>query len=477
MRSPTGETEYTKLVVGLTKRIQGSSQGKNSLFELAGFYFTSASSDRRTLATYQQEFDAAKESLHCAPTNKISDAKSRLKSAERVLKNEQQRQQSLRVDRHKLLTAICLSTLELCEGVSWEETQVKSAKLLGTLSLLSPSEGKTYQQVHHLYKPLYKAVLALRLLDKLLDTGGLEHKYLRSRYDKNSRFPPAHGQITHFQRDVAIPVIVAALLQDVGMEHPEIQRLLKGPDGSLDEFRVLDKDMRVPLLIMNHEQTMEFITEGIGNARYAGQTEEARAEFMRQDNNRLSLIRGLLNGAIKPKLDIGNIIKVPQIYTSVILSTKSCFNINDQPKAATMIEHTALKGAISPNAAKCFVAITGHFPQGFGIVFTDAGEQIASTYQYAIVSAINPKSPHIPKCRVLKSLNEFDAKEVLISKNRNMYYKDTRNKLRELDKEKLEKIRQQIMEKFEQVRNTNLLPSYWDPHNYFCIKQHQKLWD
>jgi hypothetical protein len=477
MRSPTGETKYTKLVVELVKRIQDNSQDKNSLFELAGIYFTSASSNSRILATYQEEVEAARTSVNNAPTSKISDAQSRLKSAERTFKNEQQRQQALRVDRHNLLAEICLSTLKLCEGATWEETQLKTAKLLGTLFLLSPSEGKNRQQAHQLYKPLYRAVLALRLLDKLLDSAELDNKYLVSRYDKSSRFSAPEEQITPFQRDVAVPVIAAALLQDVGMEHPEVQRLLKGPDGSLDEFRVLDKEMRVPLLIMNHEQTMEFISEGIGNARYEGKTEQHRAEFMRQDKNRLNLIRSLLNGAIKPKLDIGNIIKVPQIYTSVILSTKHGSTINDSPKAATIIEQTALKGGISANAAKSFVMITGHFPQGFGIVFSDTGEQVPANYQYAIVNAINPESPHIPKCRVIKNLHEFDAKATLISKDRNMFYKDARSKLAGLGKENLEKIRQQITEKFEQAHTTDLLPSYWDPHYYFSIKQQQKIWD
>ena len=235
--------------------------------------------------------------------------------------------------------------------------------------------------------------------------------------------------------------------------------------------------MRVPLLIMNHEQTVEFITEGIGNARYVGQTEEHKAKFIQQDNNRLKLTLGLLNGAIKPGLDIGNIIKVPQIYTSLILSTKPCFNFDDLPKAATVIRQTGNKGAISQKAVECFVAITGHFPQGFGIVFINKGEQITANYQYAIVNAINPASPHTPKCRVIKNLHEFAVKEILISKDRNMYYKDTRSKMGELDKKELEKIRQQIMEKFEQVHTTDLLPSHWDSHNYFCIKQQQKLWD
>jgi hypothetical protein len=476
MRSPTGETEYTKSVVALAKRIQDNSKDKNSLFELAGIYFTSASSNVRILAAYQQDFEAAKESLNNASTKKITDAQSRFKSAERTLKNEQQRQEALRVDRHILLTDICLNILELSEGASWEDTQVKSAKLLATLFLLSPSKGKHCQQAHLRHKPLYKAVLAVRLLDKMLDSGDLENKYLLSRFDKSSRFSAIQGRITPFQRNVVNPVIIAALLQDVGMEHSEIKNMLKGPDGSLDEFRVLDKDMRVPLLIMNHEQTLDFINEGIGNARYVGQTEEHRAKFMQQDNNRLKLVIGLLNGAIKPGLDIGNIIKVPQIYTSLILSTKPCFNLNDLPKAATIIRQMGNKGAISQKAAECFVAITGHFPQGFGIVFINKGEQITANYQYAIVNALNPISPHTPKCRAIKNLHEFAVKEALISKDRNMYYKDTRSKMGELDKNELEKIRQQIMEKFEQVHTTDLLPSYWDPHNYFCIKQQQKLW-
>ena len=109
-------------------------------------------------------------------------------------------------------------------------------------------------------------------------------------------------------------------------------------------------------------------------------------------------------------------------------------------------------------------------------MFADPSEQQKANYYYAIVNGINPASPHVPKCKVVKSVHEFEAKETLISKDRNMYYKNTRSKLEEIGEDKLVKIRQQIGNVFELVRTPDLLPCSWDAYYYFCIKQ-QKLWD
>ncbi|AGH45112.1 hypothetical protein C427_3003 [Paraglaciecola psychrophila 170] len=58
--------------------------------------------------------------------------------------------------------------LALTEADNWQKTQVYSAKLLGTLQLLSPGEGAKVAHQNQRFKPAYKGVIALRLLDKLL---------------------------------------------------------------------------------------------------------------------------------------------------------------------------------------------------------------------------------------------------------------------------------------------------------------------
>ena len=66
---------------------------------------------------------------------------------------------------------VCLDILSLSEGEDFDETQLKAAKFLTTLVLFSPENSKKLAELHHRLKPAYKAVLSVRLLDKLVNDG------------------------------------------------------------------------------------------------------------------------------------------------------------------------------------------------------------------------------------------------------------------------------------------------------------------
>ena len=162
----------------------------------------------------------------------------------------------------------------------------------------------------------------------MLKNQQVENEYIVSRFHESSRFssPKAGADVLNiFQRDVAIPLLSAAIIQDIGMQHPEIQRLLKGSDGSLNPFRVLEKDVRVPLLIMNHEQTSEFALRGLGEAEFTEEDDdsaafsERKARFCKRESNRARLLQSMLNSAVKPDGALGSILKAAQIYTSIVL--------------------------------------------------------------------------------------------------------------------------------------------------------------
>lgn len=481
MSSTLTDSQYTISVQTLVKQIQNSSTSRNSLFELAALYFTSSDANARVLRACQESLKSAEDYLKSVPNAKRADAHRLVKKVQRELNEEKQKQQRSQQQCYKCIAAICINVLKLAEGSNQQQTNTKSAKLLATLFMLSSTESQNRKQMHQLYKPLYKAVLSLRLLDKMLSEKKLANSYIVARYTPETRFSSVPDKYSQFQLDVAIPVIIAAITQDIGMQHIEIQRLLKGVDGSIDEFRVLDKATRIPLLIMNHEQTKDFITNGIGISVYEGQDPDKKIRFEKKQNNRSKFILGLLSDSVKPSKDsIGNIIKIPQIYSSIILSTKPNYLFQDLPNVITVLNNAAKHGSICSNANACFINLVGTFPLGFGVMFIPETpkNEIPQTYFYGIVTHLNPIQPDSPTCRIITNSDEKkpDLKEFTLKPESNLFYPSVQKTLENLDRETLKKIHETHMQNFSDSKLPSFEKGFWNPHRYFSISKQQKLW-
>lgn len=475
------DSEYTTAVQTLIGQIQQSSTQKNSLFELASLYFTSSDANIRVLRTCQENLKGAEDYFQSVPDKKRADAYKQIKKRQNELKDELKQQQYAQQQRYKSVASICINVLKLAEGGNQQQTNTKSAKLLATLFMLSSTEAKNRKQMHQLYKPLYKAVLALRLLDKMLIEKSLCNNYIVARYNPDIRFPKELGSYSQFQLEVAIPVIISAITQDIGMQHIEIQRLLKGADGSLDEFRVLDKGTRVPLLMMNHEQTHDFIANGIGIAEYDGEDPENKIRFEKKQTNRMKFVLGLLDDAIKPSEgSIGNIIKIPQIYSSLILSTKPVYNFQDLPKVISILNNAAKNASICTNASQCFIRLVGHFPMGFGILYVrqhQPDEQLQD-YYFGIVTQLNPQKPDIPTCRKITDEGEvcIETKDFSVKTENNLFYPLAHKALQNLSEAALKELRETHMRILNDPKLPDLVAGYWNPYRYFSVHKHQKLW-
>ena len=471
---------YTKAVTTLVKYIQSQTPIKDSLFEQAEVYFESSAKDNETRIALQEDIATIKAALLTSDRKRNTILQKRLDVAQRTYKNERSRQQELRSLRYQKASEVSGKLLELTEGENWQVTQTNSAKLLGTLQLLSPKEGAKLVQHHQRLKPAYKGVIALRLLDKLLLDEQITNRFINQYHQLNQRYPQKEGELTPFQLNVAIPVLIAALFQNVGLLHPKAQLLLKGEDGCLDEFRVLDKDTRFTLLKINHEQTMDYITYGLGTAEYEGRSKQEKIEFEHNEKERLNFTRMLIKDALKPKLGLGNLLKVPQIYTSVIFSTKQRYSFLDLPKAGLIIAKAAEAGAISTVAANSLLAIVGHFPQGYGITYIpkDNDGQDRDSYEYAIVNELNPDDPYIPKCRIATRNLTFisSGKSILINTENNLFFRSARKKLEKVNPARLEEILRKLVSNFEERKELGLIPSYWNPYGFFCYSKLQNIW-
>ena len=189
----------------------------------------------------------------------------------------------------------------------------------------------------------------------------------------------------------------------------------------------------------------------------------------------------LLKNAVKPEHGIGNLLKIPQIYTSVVLSTKSSFAYDTLPKVALVLEKGVEKGVYSKVAVDALICITGVFPQGFGVTYIpkDSDRQDLDRYEYAIVTGLYPADIRQPICRmVTRNLTyNVSAQGCVISVENNLYYAPARKKLEKISEERLLEILSKLVSNFEERKNMPLLPRCWHPDEYFSYVKNQNLWN
>ncbi|MCS4309095.1 hypothetical protein M2404_003458 [Rheinheimera pacifica] len=476
-----GKSTYSKLVTTLINRICDTTAVADSMYEQAVQYFQQAVAQQAEKIELEQQ-------VFLFENRQKQVSKRDLALVERNLlqaQNERQTFQQARNDeasaRLTTLKKICLDILELCQGESQEDTNMNSAKLLGTIQLLSPTEGKHVAASNQKSKHLYKAILSLRLLDKLLADGELNNAYVQQRYMASKGKKNGKDEYDPFRDDVQIPLLMAALLQDIGNCHPEALLILKGADGKADEFRVLENDERLALLQISYRESLKYVTQGLGLDKYSGNSREERDQFIKLEGERQNFVLMLLKNAIKPEHGIGNVLKIPQIYTSVVLSTKSSFAYETLPKVALVLEKGVEKGVYSKVAVDALLSITGIFPQGFGITYIpkDSDRQDLDRYEYAIVTGLYPADIRQPVCRmVTRNLTyNVSAQGCIVSVENNLYYPQARKKLERISEERLLEILSKLVSNFEERKNMPLLPKFWRPDEYFSYVKNQNLWN
>ena len=196
------QTHYTQQTQVLLRKIYGRSKLKDSMLERAIHYFN------------HQSFVATNEA--------VSESHLELEELERIERS------------HHLLN-ICREIIDLTEGDSFEDSNRKSAQLLGTIQLISPTEGNKVTAHNENCKSLYKAVLSLRLLDRLLLDIEIPDTHIANTLAEFPEQPYAQFDLDAQRRvikQIKIPLLMAMLLQDIGMYHSEAQSILIGADST-----------------------------------------------------------------------------------------------------------------------------------------------------------------------------------------------------------------------------------------------------
>lgn len=470
-KSTNPDNIYTQQVKQLINMVYPHEVGYGSLFEDASHYFSLTPS----LENHTEDLKAELE--------KVKGLKAKEVLAEQLsaqIKNNTEKLEEERLVRLKRLREVSEKLFALCEGENWQETQHLSAKLLGTLMLLTPGSGSRSPRIHQRYKPLYKAVLTLRLVDKLLEHDTIAHKYLSKYREASARFSNDKYWREKWKTELGIPLVTASLLQDIGLQCPAAITILKGENGDKDEFRLLDESQRKDLLKLNFHFTLKYLSDGLGVPKYVGNDRLERDKFVQTHQEANSFILQLVKDAFISKTGLGEVIKIPQIYASIVFSTKMDYTRLSLPKGYMLIEQLAKKGSLNTQLAQDFLDIVGYFPQGFGITFipTNENDQEKDQYECAIVTGLNPAKPAEPICKVVtRNLTYISSGSTeVVPKSRNLYFPANRKKLMRIGKERLMEIMSGLSSDFTPDALDDLVPSYWEPFDFFSFKNHQNIW-
>jgi hypothetical protein len=445
------QTHYTRQAHILIEKIYGRSALNDSMLERAISYFD------------HHEF---------IPTDaSISPEREALQKLEQT-------------DRHSHLQCICADILELTEGTSFDESNKKTAQLLGTIQLISPTEGSKIHASNEKCKGLYKAILCLRLLDRLLLDNRINDPYILQVLAGFNDKPFADldtDEYLQFTELVKMPLLMAALLQDIGHYHAQAQVILRGESGTEDPNRTLDINQRKQLLQINHKQTLSYVSNGIGMLRYTGNSKSGRDKFIINEKNKHQFIKKLIKTSFKAGQGLGNLLKVPQIYVSIIFSTKDNYNYKVLPKVFQVLNKNAELGICSQKIVDALYQITGMFPQGYGVIYMPEDEtgQQGDCYEYAIVNRLYPKDPEQPLCRIATRKLAFIGygHNVTVKKQNNLYFPHMAKKIATLSKERLDEILELLSSNYQERQQLDLLPRCWHANEFFSIKNNQKLWN
>lgn len=477
---------YQEQIRVLLNKLDGRTKHKSSVFEQAETYFLTINDVLSKKAAIKKKIDALKKLI---PTIKDERSKQSHYTSFCSLKDEYsavvEQQKKERLVRLNNLYNVCDQILEITQGRTFDESINKISRLLGTIQLLSPISGPSVARTNQRHKHLYRAVLALCLVNEAVRQGYRTSDYANAIIGSRKSFDPYSIAITEpefyqeYKERLLLPVLMAAILQDIGLYHPDAKAILYGEENLLNPFRRLDNTQRDALLKINYGEGLKYIAGGIGIPAYKkDDTELSEAEFEHIEKAKLGFARLIMKSWVKPKDGVGNLLKVPQVYTSIVLATHENYQYALLPKAFAILNKHVEIGMCDKAIVDMLRKILGDFPQGYGIVYVPNNSKSASAekYELAIVNAIYPKSPTRPNCRAatrkLKYVRNGD--NFPMQEDDNLFFPEAQKQLEYLNSEKIQEIINQISG--DVSNRDDRIPNHWDPTNFFNSFETINIW-
>jgi hypothetical protein len=475
-QSQFGNTAATKSIKDLLSKIYDVSPRRDSVYEQAAQYFSSPEANEISELEQREQQLATADKTTAKTTQLLADTRA-------LLKEKRRQQQDYRLDRIRHLKQVARQLLLLIEGDDHGEIRLQAARALGTIQLLSPTKGRNISQINQRHKHAYKAILAVLLLTQLLEDQQLKNRYVLNKLQETEQQKAEQSDLLYspFFEEIQLPLVMAVLLQDIGLQHPDAQRILRGENGELDEYRTLAANERQELLRISYEQSQEYLKNGLGLDTYIGNSKTERDKFNLIEEDKQLFISHLLKEAIQPEDGIGNLLKIPQVYVSVVLPSKQSYRYDQLPKVSAVLRAGVTKGWYPAAVVERLLQITGDFPQGYGITYIpkDSDHKDLDRYEYAIVNSLYPAETDQPVCRVVtRNLNYTHAgSNLTVRRDNNLYFPQAQKKLERMSEERLREILSKLVSNFEERANMDLIPKCWGPDEFFTLLKNQNLWN
>lgn len=240
-------------------------------------------------------------------------------------------------------------------------------------------------------KPIYIAALALKLLERLNDEKQLSEpqvvdyvpeKVPSEDNPKEDVYEPEKLEV--YKSEVLRPIVFAALIHQLGSYSLNAEEIYRG-----NRYRLLDEEERKKLIDIIYKSSRDYLKYGLGEPD-KNLFNETRPEDYQRAVARYDLVDSILTNYVKSQHALGNILRIPMIYASFLMSTKSRHNYSLVYKAYDIMKSGIEKGVIYPPYTKTFMKMVGKFPMGTGIYFiskeTNAPEK-------GVVIGLNPAKP------------------------------------------------------------------------------------
>lgn len=250
-------------------------------------------------------------------------------------------------------------------------------------------------------KPIYIAALACSLVKRLIKKNELEHDYIQSRFPAKVENESAlneydEEQARIYSQEVLTPIITACLIHNIGSYSEQASDIYQG-----NRYQVLEEEDRKKLIQAIHDNTDKYLQYGLGKPQFQDYMEP---EKYQQALDKFTLTETILNGYSQALDPMGNLLRLPMIYSSFMMSTKQKHDFRVSFKAYEILQAGIDKSVVHQGYGNEFLKMVGQYPLGTGIFFISKESKLP---ERAVVTGLNPP---LPSSAVVKQLTRRQVK-------------------------------------------------------------------
>lgn len=398
-----------------------------------------------------------------------------LKKTRAIFTDLQYADEKLRLQRWSALRQLAENLLQLSDGIQHSETLTLSSRLFGSLLLTALSKKRKTALLEFAYKPCYRALLTLRLLDDLLQQQIIKEPEWQNWYQQRN---PAEPDNCPYRQQLQLPLVMACVIQHLGQLHLDAQAILAKHDHTNTTDRALSPEERVQYLAFSQQGSLNFLSAGLGVLPYRGNSKDEREQHQQQQLKLMTLLERFIKAP--PNTLLGSLFKVPQAYTSVILPGRNRYNYEALPKAPLLLREAVRRAEYDGRLVDRIFRMQGIFPQGYGIVYTPLGDDSKpqQKYEFAVVNSLYPEKAEQPRCRVVSRNQQYrnTGYDITLSTELNLYFKPARDRLKTLPERRLRELLNVLYQDGDALFDRKLLPHCWQADNFFSVAENQNLW-